>query len=91
MAVSIVTNIYNLCKLKVNIRSIKGFFWFFFLVTFIMIFFLFGDMQAPFPNSGYMNGYSSSGNYKANSSSVNTHAAMTRNRYVQLWYKLLVY
>lgn len=35
---------------------------------------------APFPNSGYMNGYSSSGNYKANSSSVNTHAAMTRNR-----------
>lgn len=41
MAVSIVANIYNLCKLKVNIRSIRGvflFLFFFFLVTFVMIF-----------------------------------------------------
>lgn len=29
MAVSIVTNIYNLCKLKVNIRVSEGFFLFF--------------------------------------------------------------
>lgn len=28
MAVSIVTNIYNLCKLKVNIRVSEGFFLF---------------------------------------------------------------
>ncbi|XP_070696152.1 la-related protein 4 isoform X3 [Pempheris klunzingeri] len=35
---------------------------------------------APFPNGGFMNGYSSSGNYKANSSSVNTHRPASRNR-----------
>ncbi|GAA6215717.1 la-related protein 4-like isoform X2 [Lates japonicus] len=35
---------------------------------------------APFPNGGYMNGYSSPGNYKANSSSINTHRPMSRNR-----------
>ncbi|XP_022600539.1 la-related protein 4-like isoform X1 [Seriola dumerili] len=34
---------------------------------------------APFPNGGFMNGYSSAGNYKANSSS-NTHRPMSRNR-----------
>lgn len=38
------------------------------------------DIQAPFPNGGFMNGYSSSGNYKANSSSNNTHRPMSRNR-----------
>lgn len=30
MAVSIVTNIYNLCKLQVNIRVSEGFFFFLF-------------------------------------------------------------
>nr|XP_020448620.1 la-related protein 4-like [Monopterus albus] len=34
---------------------------------------------APFPN-GFMNGYGSPGNYKANSSSVNTHRPMSKNR-----------
>ncbi|XP_030585457.1 la-related protein 4 isoform X3 [Archocentrus centrarchus] len=34
---------------------------------------------APFPSSGFMNGYSNPGNYKANSSSVNTHTAINRN------------
>ncbi|XP_042355634.1 la-related protein 4-like [Plectropomus leopardus] len=35
---------------------------------------------APFPHSGFMNGYSSPGNYKANSSSINTHRPQSRNR-----------
>ncbi|XP_068449554.1 la-related protein 4 [Clinocottus analis] len=35
---------------------------------------------APFPHSGFMNGYSSPGNYEANASSVNTHRPMSRNR-----------
>ncbi|KAM4588626.1 la-related protein 4 [Odontesthes bonariensis] len=35
---------------------------------------------APFPNGGFMNGYSSPGSYKANSSSVNTHRPIARNR-----------
>lgn len=35
---------------------------------------------APFPHSGFMNGYSSPGNYDANSSSINTHRPMSRNR-----------
>ncbi|KAM7401997.1 hypothetical protein PAMP_017273 [Pampus punctatissimus] len=34
---------------------------------------------APFPNSGFMNGYSSPGNYKANSNSINTHRPRNRN------------
>lgn len=40
MAVSIVTNIYNLCKLQVNIRvsEVFGFFCLFVFVTFVMIF-----------------------------------------------------
>ncbi|KAF0035021.1 hypothetical protein F2P81_012779 [Scophthalmus maximus] len=33
---------------------------------------------APFPNGGFMNGYNSPGNYKANS--INTHRPMSRNR-----------
>ncbi|XP_068576713.1 la-related protein 4 [Cebidichthys violaceus] len=35
---------------------------------------------APFPHSGFMNGYSSPGNYEANASSINTHRPMSRNR-----------
>ncbi|XP_054473322.1 la-related protein 4 isoform X2 [Anoplopoma fimbria] len=35
---------------------------------------------APFPHSGFMNGYSSPGNYEANTSSINTHRPMSRNR-----------
>lgn len=35
---------------------------------------------APFPNSGFVNGYSSPGNYKANTSLINTHRPMNRNR-----------
>ncbi|XP_040890018.1 la-related protein 4 isoform X2 [Toxotes jaculatrix] len=35
---------------------------------------------APFPNGGFMNGYNTHGNYKANSSSINTHRPMSRNR-----------
>lgn len=35
---------------------------------------------APFPNSGFMNGYSSPGNYKANTTLTNTHRPMNRNR-----------
>ncbi|XP_071349789.1 la-related protein 4 isoform X2 [Trachinotus anak] len=35
---------------------------------------------APFPNGGFMNGYNSPGNYKANSSSINTHRPMRGNR-----------
>ncbi|XP_040015275.1 la-related protein 4 isoform X2 [Xiphias gladius] len=35
---------------------------------------------APFPNGGFMNGYSTPGNYKANSSSTITHRPMSRNR-----------
>ncbi|XP_029358966.1 la-related protein 4 isoform X2 [Echeneis naucrates] len=35
---------------------------------------------APFPNGGFMNNYSSPGNYKAHSSSSNTHRPMNRNR-----------
>uniref|UniRef100_A0A3P8TD28 La ribonucleoprotein 4Ab n=1 Tax=Amphiprion percula TaxID=161767 RepID=A0A3P8TD28_AMPPE len=35
---------------------------------------------APFPNSGFVNGYSSPGNYKANTSLINTHRSMNRNR-----------
>ncbi|XP_008305239.1 la-related protein 4 isoform X2 [Stegastes partitus] len=35
---------------------------------------------APFPNNGFMNGYSSQGNYKANTSLINAHRSMNRNR-----------
>ncbi|XP_041835854.1 la-related protein 4 [Melanotaenia boesemani] len=35
---------------------------------------------APFPNTGFMNGYRSAGNYKTNSSSVNAHRPIGRNR-----------
>ncbi|XP_044033725.1 la-related protein 4 isoform X2 [Siniperca chuatsi] len=35
---------------------------------------------APFPNGGLMNGYSRPGNYKGNSSSINGHRPMSRNR-----------
>ncbi|XP_074489364.1 la-related protein 4 [Sebastes fasciatus] len=35
---------------------------------------------APFPHSGFMNGYSSPGNYEANSSSISTHQPMSGNR-----------
>ncbi|XP_078017440.1 la-related protein 4 isoform X1 [Epinephelus lanceolatus] len=35
---------------------------------------------APFPHSGFMNGYNNPGNYNANSSSVSTHRPMSRNR-----------
>uniref|UniRef100_A0A672JN70 La ribonucleoprotein 4Ab n=1 Tax=Salarias fasciatus TaxID=181472 RepID=A0A672JN70_SALFA len=35
---------------------------------------------APFPNSGFMNGFNSPGNYKANSSSVDIHHPASRNR-----------
>ncbi|XP_031177083.1 la-related protein 4 [Sander lucioperca] len=35
---------------------------------------------APFPHSGFINGYSSPGNYKANSSSINAHRPMSGNR-----------
>uniref|UniRef100_A0AAQ6AHY4 HTH La-type RNA-binding domain-containing protein n=1 Tax=Amphiprion ocellaris TaxID=80972 RepID=A0AAQ6AHY4_AMPOC len=37
-------------------------------------------IMAPFPNSGFVNGYSSPGNYKANTSLINTHRSMNRNR-----------
>ncbi|XP_040015276.1 la-related protein 4 isoform X3 [Xiphias gladius] len=37
-------------------------------------------IMAPFPNGGFMNGYSTPGNYKANSSSTITHRPMSRNR-----------
>ncbi|XP_056293593.1 la-related protein 4 [Pseudoliparis swirei] len=35
---------------------------------------------APFPHTGFMNGYSSPGNYEANASAINTHRPMSRNR-----------
>ncbi|XP_069564520.1 la-related protein 4 isoform X2 [Brachyistius frenatus] len=35
---------------------------------------------APFPNGGFMNGYSSPGTYKANSSSIGSHRPISRNR-----------
>ncbi|XP_058488359.1 la-related protein 4 isoform X1 [Solea solea] len=35
---------------------------------------------APFPNGAFMNSYTGAGNYKANSSSTNTHRPMNRNR-----------
>ncbi|KAM7006426.1 la-related protein 4 [Tautogolabrus adspersus] len=35
---------------------------------------------APFPHSGFINGLSSAGNYKANSSSMNTQRPLSRNR-----------
>lgn len=35
---------------------------------------------APFPNGGFMNGYSNPGNYKASSSAINTHRPISRNR-----------
>lgn len=34
---------------------------------------------APFPNSGFINGYNGPGNYKANSNSTNTHRPRSRN------------
>ncbi|KAM8916629.1 la-related protein 4 isoform 2-T2 [Spinachia spinachia] len=36
---------------------------------------------APFPHSGFMNGYSSAGNYEANASTINGHRPMSRNRH----------
>ncbi|XP_034530621.1 la-related protein 4 isoform X2 [Notolabrus celidotus] len=35
---------------------------------------------APFPHNGFMNGFSGAGNYKVNSSSVNTQRPLNRNR-----------
>uniref|UniRef100_G3N6F3 La ribonucleoprotein 4Ab n=1 Tax=Gasterosteus aculeatus aculeatus TaxID=481459 RepID=G3N6F3_GASAC len=35
---------------------------------------------APFPHSGFMNGYSSPGNYEPNASTINNHRPMSRNR-----------
>ncbi|XP_047203139.1 la-related protein 4 isoform X2 [Girardinichthys multiradiatus] len=35
---------------------------------------------APFPNAAFMNGYSSPGNYKSNSSSISGHRPVGRNR-----------
>ncbi|XP_040058743.2 la-related protein 4 isoform X1 [Gasterosteus aculeatus] len=36
---------------------------------------------APFPHSGFMNGYSSPGNYEPNASTINNHRPMSRNRH----------
>ncbi|MEQ2181436.1 hypothetical protein GOODEAATRI_011555 [Goodea atripinnis] len=43
---------------------------------------------APFPNAAFMNGYSSPGNYKSNSSSISGHRPVGRNRYLQIMRKI---
>lgn len=50
-----------------------------------VFFLLFPHLQAPFPNSGFVNGFSSTGHYKTANNSLNMTRPYNRNRYVESW------